>query len=476
MSHGLRVSRIILANVAIIFTFQGASAFAADCTTVLTAIPGGVQFTAATPTSIYEGSIATLKLQGQGLRNWTVLLCPVSGSATPPVVSAAPNFQSSATVLNQTISAPVGTAGQYDVRVVNAAQVYDTKLGLIVNSSSDVQYQPCSAPGGLAVPNANLQCSFNPLPYRIALDAFGTGVADRFVAIYVTVQNKNDDFEYILQDIRGGLPSYVVSSYDKTLPQQIATKTEQLSARAISIRLTSAVAGVVSGISGFYGSVAFQEAANIFSGPAQAGLNSVIPDFSASELNFINNHAFSSASAVISKGGTIALFAFFDEATLPPSTTWTNKHPEKTWRRLGALSTYSGTELRTLFQGMTISVSGNHVAQVTPPTTPAAPPPAATTINIGAKPPGAAVGSPVAIPVTVSGAGAGTCTGGITSSVTLVSTGAVVGSTPPTLTSGAGNVTFTPSAAGSYAIAVTYTPDATSPCGPGSQTTPVTLP
>ncbi len=356
----------------VIFTLRGASAFAVNCTTVPSAFPGGVQFTAATPTSIYEGAIATLILQGQGFGTWTVLLCPLSASATPPAVSTAPNFQSSATVLNQTISAPIGTAGQYDIRVVNGVQVYDTKLGLIINSSSDVQYQPCSAPAGLATPNPNLQCSFAPLPYRIALDAFGKGVADRFVAISVTVQNKNHDLEYILQDIRGGLPSYIVSSYDKTLPQQIATKAEQLSSRAIAIRLTSAAAGVVSGISGFYGSVAFQEAANIFSGPAQTGLNSAIPDFSTSELNFLNNHSFSSASAVISKGGTITLFAFFDEATLPPSGAWLTKHKktEDQWTKLGALSTYSGNQLRALFQGMTVSVSGNHVQQVTPPSTP----------------------------------------------------------------------------------------------------------
>jgi hypothetical protein len=372
VSQNLRIFRFVLVIVAVFFNLRGASAFAADCTTAPTAIPNGVQFSGATPSSIYEGAIATIKLQGQGLGAWTVLLCPLSTSAAPPAVSAAPNFQSSATLLNQTITAPIGTAGQYDIRVINETQVYDTKLGLIINSSSDVQYQPCSAPGGLATPNPNLQCSFAPLPYRIALDAFGKGVADRFIAISVTIQNKNSDLEYVLQDLRGGFPSYIVSSYDKTLPQQIATKAEQLSARAISIRLTSAAAGVVSGISGFYGNIAFQEAANVFSGPAQTGLNSVIPDFSTSELNFLNNHAFSSASAVISKGGTITLFSFFDEATLAPSEAWLTKHhkTDDQWTKLGALSTYSGSQLRVLFQGMTVSVSGNHVAQVTPPPTP----------------------------------------------------------------------------------------------------------
>jgi hypothetical protein len=372
VSRNFHSFRIFLVVVGIMFTLRCTPAFAVDCTTVPTALPAGLQFASATPTSIYEGAIVTLGVKGQGFGTWTVLLCPLSGNAIPPSVSAAPNFSSSATVLNQTISAPTGTAGQYDIRVVNGATVYDTKLGLIVNSSSDIQYQPCSAPGGIATPNANLQCSFAPLSYRIALDAFGKGVADRFVVISVTIQNKNHDLEYVLQDIRGGFPTYIVSSFDKTLPQQISTKAEQLSSRAISIRLVSATAGVVSGISGFYGNVAFQEAANIFSGPAQTGLNAVIPDFSASELNFLNNHSFSSASAVISKGGTLTLFAFFDEATLPPSAAWLTKHnkTEDQWTKLGALSTYSGTQLRTLFQGMTVSASGNHVQQVTPPPTP----------------------------------------------------------------------------------------------------------
>lgn len=352
--------------------FWCTSSFAADCTTSPTATPANVTFSSVTPTSIYEGAIVTLTLKGQNFGNWNVLTCPFSNSATSPTVSAAPNFPSSATALNQTISAPPGTAGQYDIRVANGTIVYDTHLALLINSSTDIQYQPCSAPGGLATPNANVQCSFAPLPYRIALDAFGKGVADRFTAVSVTIQNKNHDLEYILQDIRGGYPNYVVSTFDKTLPQQIAAKAEQLSARAISVRLTSAAAGVVSGIAGFYLNPAFQEAANIFSGPAQTGLNSAIPDFSASELNFINNHSFSSASEVIAKGGTITLFAFFDQATLSPSGAWLSKHKktEEQWTKLGALSTYSGVQLRTLFQGMTVSVAGSHVQQINPPTTP----------------------------------------------------------------------------------------------------------
>lgn len=101
--------------------------------------------------------------------------------------------------------------------------------------------------------------------------------------------------------------------------------------------------------------------------------------------------------------------------------------------------------------------------------------PAVATISIGSKPVGAALNTQVPIPVTISGT-TSTCTGTITSTVTLVSTGAVVPSTPSALTNGTGNVTFTPTTAGNYEIEVTYAPDAASPCGPGSHKTPVTLP
>jgi hypothetical protein len=110
--------------------------------------------------------------------------------------------------------------------------------------------------------------------------------------------------------------------------------------------------------------------------------------------------------------------------------------------------------------------------QLSPPLTVVVP--AAVTVTIGAKPVGAALNAPVAFPVTVSGAGAGTCTGAIASTVTL--SGVAVVSAPSALTNGAGSFAFTPTAAGNYAVTVSYAPDAACFCAPGSQTTSVAFP
>jgi hypothetical protein len=241
------------------------------CATSLTKFVNPIQIATETPASFYEGSIVSLQLGGTQLdTTWKLLLCPKSsGDKTVlPTVGAIDTVNSKPTLLKASVTAAPGTAGTYAIYVADTTgKVYDTTQSLVINSSNDETYTPCSAPGGKAPVNANLQCSFSPMSYQVEYDAFGKGVADRFIAVYVVIQNKNQSLEYLLQDVRGGFPDYIVSSYDKSIPQDVSVKAEQFSARAIIFRLTSAAASVITGVAGFATSTAFQEAANIFAGP-----------------------------------------------------------------------------------------------------------------------------------------------------------------------------------------------------------------
>ena len=344
-----------------------------DCTTSLSTFAAGAtapQITSETPESFYEGSIVSLQVKGQNLDpTWKILLCPktTDTKVTQPTVSSIDAKASTKTLLKATITAVPGSPGTYSLYVADTAgKVYDSNQLLVINSSDDERYIPCSAPAGKAPTNANLQCSFSPLPYQVTYDVFGRGVANRFLAVYVIVQNKNHNLEYLLQDVRGGFPDYVVSSYDKKVPQDLSVKEEQFSARAITLRLTAAGASILTGVAGFSTNMILQDAANIIAGPVQAGLQSAIPNLSSSELTNLDQLAFSVTSTVIPKGGAVAVVAFIPSDILEPAK---NSH-RHLFSHPDSFSTYQGDDLKTLFRTMTVEVTGTHVQDVNPSATP----------------------------------------------------------------------------------------------------------
>jgi hypothetical protein len=346
--------------------------------------------TAVIPGSIYEGTVTIVRLTGSGLdTTWTMQLCPVP----PPSVSAGDEptnspDPSSATALSTLVTAKPGSAGQYKLMIFDstASAAYDSGQTLTIAPSSDVKYVACAGPASMPKPNANLGCSFVPLSYETAYEVFGKGVADRFVAVQVTVENRNSSSEFLLQDVRVGKKGFVLSSYDKKIPRSVGERAEQLSARAIVIRVTAATASVLTGIAGIAGNVLLTDAAIIYAGPAQTGLQSVIPNFSAAELARIDDLGFSVTSTVIPKSTAIAVVAFAPSDTLHIA-------PHAPKRHLGLLrpkennfSTYKGPDLEELFASLMVSVAGTHVQATNPsqPTLKLFIPSSANTITLAA--------------------------------------------------------------------------------------------
>ena len=344
-----------------------AYAAAGTCTSSVKQFSPGTAISDVTPNSIYEGSAVTLHLTGQNLdKTWVVLLCPATAGATAkPVADSIDVTKASTTAVQLPLYVLAGTAGTYSVYVSDGSgNVYDAKQTVVINPTDDLHYTPCAGPSGSAPVNVNLTCSFTPMPYRMALDNFGKAVANQFVAVELNIQNKNQGLEYLLQDIRGGFPEYVVSTYDKQVPRNVSVKNEQFSARAIIIRVAAAGATVVTGVAGFAGSAVFQQAANIFAGPAQTGLANAIPSLSSTEITNLDSLGYSVNTTVIAKGSQITVVAFLPSEIVGPATSQTGKsHPLKT---PNSYSTYHGDELKNLLKRMQVSITGTHVQQVTP--------------------------------------------------------------------------------------------------------------
>jgi hypothetical protein len=333
--------------------------------------------TAELPGSIYEGTVTTIRLTGGNLdATWKVQICPdpsnhIDTNNLPTVGSDS----SSPSALVFLITAKQGSAGKYRLFISDPSNsaIYDSGQTLTILSSDDAKYVPCAGPSGSPKPNLNLGCSFVPLSFETTYEAFGKGVASRFVAVQVTVENRNPNSEFLLQDVRVKNQGLDLSSYDKKIPRAVSERAEQLSARAVIIRLTAATASVLTGIAGFAGSELLQDAAEIYAGPAQAGLQAAIPNLSTAELARMDDLGFSVASTEIPKSSAIAVVAFAPSDTLIPAHKAYPTCSDKTSRRFGwvrptpnSYSTYKGCELQALFSAMSVSVTGTHVQTTNP--------------------------------------------------------------------------------------------------------------
>lgn len=334
----------------------------------------GVHVSSIVPTSIYDGTVEAVQVSGNKLTaTWTIRLCPLASTRSIPAGLTVGAFMpfSTSTLLRAQLTAPPESAGTYRIVLVDTSgNVFDPKTTLTISSTGDTRYVACAAPSNRGKPTNDLACSFVPIPYDTELDVFGKGVANHFIAVEVKVRNKNSDLEYLLQDIRIGRPDFVVSSFDKKIPRGVAEKAEQFSARAIVFRLTAATASVLTGIAGFAGSDVLQEAANIYAGPAQTGLQSSIPNLSSAELARLDDLGFSVVTTVIPKNSAVDVVAFIPSETLPVA-----EHASSRWIKSGvswlrpqpnAFSTYKGNDLKELFSSFTVSVAGSHVQEVNP--------------------------------------------------------------------------------------------------------------
>jgi hypothetical protein len=230
-------------------------------------------------------------------------------------------------------------------------------------------------------------------PKNVA-DTFGRRIAKRYIAMQITVANRNKDYQWLIQDASMRLDkllntlqqrstkcsanlalllaslkqanNFAVSSADLTVLRGVAEKGQSLDPRNVAVRsLTGAgiIAAGLIGVTDFGHSFAPGVAA--FNGPFINAIKEVFPDYTIDQLNRLNDSAYL-ANTVVGKQQAKVIVIFIPQPYLLTSQQQKQfyKDPE---------SIFGCPDLRLL----EASVDGNFIATVTAT-------PVATSVNIQA--------------------------------------------------------------------------------------------
>jgi hypothetical protein len=311
------------------------------------------------PTSATPGSITWLSLIGKGLQTDDLLLCPrapqITG-ASPILVSQ--NAPASDTLAHFNVCFSPGISDTYDVHLLGGPDKktgirpeYDGMQQLTIGNSDDQSYVGCGLGVAQVSTNGNVACGFAPLTYDATRQIFGKGVADRFLAVQLTVRNTSTDLEYLFQGVRLGTPALMQESLDKKLIRGVAEKTEQFSNRAIIFRLTAAGATLLTGIAGVVDNNLLTSASSILGGPVQTGLTGAIPNLTTTELARVDDLGFTTTSTVIPKNSSVPVVAFL------------SFYPFYTKQSFQSLEK-NPDALQGFWKSLRVQISGVHVQQM----------------------------------------------------------------------------------------------------------------
>lgn len=161
-------------------------------------------------------------------------------------------------------------------------------------------------------------------------DIFGKRIAKRYVAIQITIANKNKDFQYLIHDVSLNLSKiyaqgandlrprgkYEPSSEDKTLVRGVGEKGQILDPRNLVVRLLTGAGTIAGGITGVttFGS-SFAPSVAAFNGPVLSAIRNAFPDMTLNQMNRLNDSAYASNS-IVPKQAAKVMVAFLPQAVL----------------------------------------------------------------------------------------------------------------------------------------------------------------
>jgi hypothetical protein len=166
--------------------------------------------------------------------------------------------------------------------------------------------------------DVDLLCSQSVLTYKEERDVFGKAVADAYLSVEIKIQNRNNDFPFLLSDVRlGRSTAMLTTSRDRTFVRTFAEKGETYSARAIGLRAFDAASAVLGGIGPAVGEKSLSNAIQIIQGPTGSALRGLFPDRSIQEMGFISDNGFSVVqTTVIPARAPIRIFCFVPQRML----------------------------------------------------------------------------------------------------------------------------------------------------------------
>lgn len=167
---------------------------------------------------------------------------------------------------------------------------------------------------------------------KVVSDVFGKRIAERFIAIQVTVTNNNDTYQYLVQDVsldfkdvyvgpalpaaavNRNIPPYSLSSLSLSLLRGVAEKGQGQDKRNKYLRLFRAVGTIAGGLVGVVGfGPSFAEAVAVFNGPVINAYSEAFPDYTINQMNRLNDTAYE-PNTLIPKQQAKVIVAFVPQA------------------------------------------------------------------------------------------------------------------------------------------------------------------
>ncbi len=172
-------------------------------------------------------------------------------------------------------------------------------------------------------------------PKNVA-DIFGRRVANRYIAVQLTVGNKSPDFQFLIQDVlmdvqdvyidrtllhvdRKGHPYYVPTSEDKLLVRGVAEKGQLYDPSNFIFRALKAVGSIAATVTGIASvGPAYAPTVAMFNGPALTSYRDVFPDMTINQMNRLNDNGYTT-NTLVGKQSSKLLVAFIPQALLMES-------------------------------------------------------------------------------------------------------------------------------------------------------------
>ncbi len=180
-------------------------------------------------------------------------------------------------------------------------------------------------------------------PKNVA-DAFGSRIAKRYIAMQITVANRNKDYQWLIQDASIDLSSFLeeqkarkgeckdssslfllagaeladskVASADLTVLRGVAEKGQALDTRNIALRSLTGAGVVAAGLIGIARvGRSFAPAVAVFNGPFLDAFKGVFPDYTIEQMNRLNDSAFL-ANTIVGKQQAKVLVMFIPQPYL----------------------------------------------------------------------------------------------------------------------------------------------------------------
>lgn len=198
----------------------------------------------------------------------------------------------------------------------------------------------------------DVACMMTLLPWQVSADNFGRHVADQYLAFQVVVRNLNPSDQFLLHNVSAAVDGGAFhAGVDKMLVRGSQAHGEFYDRRNFLCRLLEATAGIAVGAAS-YGSRDLQAGIGVFQALVVPGVEKTFPDRYASQINALNDLAFSSATAysvVVPPKGSAPFVTFLPAALLAGKTQY--KH-------------WPAEQLRAFLEQSYVIVAGVHIQEV----------------------------------------------------------------------------------------------------------------